>query len=285
MRPRQFMLTKDTKGLSHLLRLGVLLLCALAGPLRADPTYSFGVVPQFEAMRLASIWMPILDELEQRTGYRFEMAGSSDIPTFERSFRSGDFDFAYMNPYHAVVAMEEQGYAPIVRDGGRALFGVLVVAKDSPYHSPGDLAGQTIAFPAPNALGASLLMRADLTRRFGLEFAPLYAGTHSSAYLNVVLGRAAAAGGVMATLDSQPADVRAQLRILYETERVPPHPVVVHPRVPDAVREAVSRAFLDMGQTDEGRALLAEVPFRQIATANAVEYHPLRDMQLERFVQ
>ncbi len=99
-----------------------------------------------------------------------------------------------------LVAAEAQGYTPIVRDGGRELFGVLVVAKDSDIETVEDLEGRSIAYPSPNALGASLLMRADLDRNFGLNYEAHYVSTHSSAYLNVVLGQMDAAGGVMAVV-------------------------------------------------------------------------------------
>lgn len=258
---------------------------ALLPPARAQEGYSFGVVPQFEAMRLASVWMPILGELERQTGYRFRLAGSPAIPAFEEGFSNGDFDFAYMNPYHAVMAATAQGYVPIIRDGGRELFGVLAVAKDGPITQVADLDGQAVAFPAPNALGASLMMRADLTNRFGIAFEPVYASTHSSAYLNVILGRTAAAGGVMGTFNNQPDEIRNALSIIYETDRVAPHPVVVHPRLPDEVRDAVQAAFLAMGDTEDGRAMLAGIPIREVRIATADDYRPLLDMGLDRFVE
>lgn len=254
-----------------------------APPSAAPPTYSFGIVPQFEARRLAEIWEPILGELAKRTGHAFEITGSSDIPGFEKEFMEGRFDFAYMNPYHGLVAMQTQGYRPIIRDGGRRLFGVLVVKKDAPYRSVADLAGQAIAFPAPNALGAALLMRADLDRKFGLDYRASYVATHSSAYLNVYLGEAAAAGGVMATFNKTDPRLHAQLRVLYETTRVAPHPIMVHPHVPAEVAEAVQAALLDMAATEEGAALLAQVPFRQAVTAIEADYEPLRALDLESY--
>ncbi|MGR3369924.1 MAG: phosphate/phosphite/phosphonate ABC transporter substrate-binding protein [Sagittula sp.] len=256
----------------------------LCGPVVAEE-YSFGVVPQFEPLRLASTWIPILEELERRTGHRFVMSGTPDIPAFEDAFRRGAFDFAYMNPYHAVMAHDHQGYLPLLRDGGRQLFGILVVARDGGIDDPAQLAGKQVAFPAPNALGASLMIRSDLAQRFGIDCVPVYAATHSSAYLNVLLGRSAAAGGVMATFTAQPETVRNGLRIIHETQRVPPHPVVAHPRVSEEVREEVRRAFLDMAHDAGGQAALDRVPFREIVTATMEDYQPLRDMNLERFVE
>lgn len=272
-----------TYTIRTLLALCVALLAGLPRTAIATESYSFGVVPQFEARRLSEIWLPILAELERRTGYHFEMVGSPRIPEFESAFVQGGFDFAYMNPYHALVAGDRQGYRALVRDGGRQLFGVLVVAKDAPYKTVADLAGQTIAFPAPNALGAALLMRADLHRNFSLRYVASYVSTHSSAYLNVLLGEAEAAGGVMATLNRQDTYIRENLRVLYETTHLPPHPVMVHPRVSTEVADAVRRAFLDMAYTKEGAAMLAQVPIRELIGASQDEYEVLRDLHLEDY--
>lgn len=249
----------------------------------AQPVYKFGVVPQFEPRKLSAIWSPILVELERRTGFRLEMVGSARIPEFENEFENGRYDFAYMNPYHSLVAMRAQKYQPLVRDGGQQLFGILVVAKDGPIKKITDLNGKTVAFPSPNALGASLLIRADLDRLHKIRISPLWVQTHTSAYLNAALGKVAAAGGVMSTLAQQPEAVRNKLTIIYETRRMMPHPVMAHPRVPAADREKLRQAFLDLSATPEGAELLAKVPIKQVIAATEGEYRELAGWGLDDY--
>ncbi len=256
------------------------LLCSLA---YGQQVYRFGVVPQFEARKLADIWVPILERLEAETGLRFEMVGSPRIPEFEVSFTHGEFDFAYMNPYHSVVAADQQGYVPLIRDGGRELFGILVVHKDSPVEQVSDLKDARVAFPAPNALGASLLMRADLTDLHGIDFTPVYTSTHTSSYLNTVLGETDAAGGVMGTFKNVKPEIRQNLRIIYETRKMPPHPITAHPRVPLEVQEKVRQAFLAIGASEAGQALLARVPMLEPVSTNAEDFSVLRQWGLEKF--
>jgi len=274
------------RTLLHWLR-GLLSLILVLGipamPAQAETTYRFGVVPQFEPRKLSAIWVPILSELEKRTGFRLVMVGAARIPDFENEFENGRYDFAYMNPYHSVVAMKKQDYLPLVRDTGSELFGILVTAKDGPIKRVTDLAGKVVAFPAPNALGASLLMRADLDRSHKIKIQPLWAQTHTSAYLNAALGKAAAAGGVMATFEQQPPAVRDKLRILYETQRMATHPVMAHPRVPATDRDKLRQAFLDLGATPDGQALLAKVPIRQIGPAAPDDYRDLARLKLEDY--
>jgi len=255
----------------------------LAYPVQAGDVYTLGVVPQFEPRKLVGIWQPILDELQKRTGVEIRLQGSKDIPEFEAKLAHGEFDFAYMNPYHALTAARDQGYLPLVRDGGRALYGILVVRKDAPIKDVKQLDGAEIAFPAPNALGASLLMRAQLTRDQGIQFTPKYVQTHSSVYLNVVLGQAAAGGGVMGTFNQQPSEVREQLRTLYVTRDMPPHPFGAHPRVPDTVRIEVTKALIELSLTPRGKDLLAGVPFDRLIKTSYAEYQIMESWGLEDF--
>jgi phosphonate transport system substrate-binding protein len=260
-------------------------LCFASPPIRPAEKviYSFGVVPQFEQRKLFRIWRPILDELEQRTGLTFKLVGSSKIPEFERKFLEGIYDFAYMNPYHLLLAHDAQGYLPLIRDGDRKLTGILVVSKENPIQSVKELAGKTVAFPSANALGASLLMRAELAKFQGVAVIPTYVQTHSSVYLHVALGLIPAGGGVASTLRSQKPEIRHKLRVLYETQAVNPHPISAHPRIPDAHREKVRQALLEMAQTKDGTILLSRIPMRRAIAANLEDYTPLRSWGLEEF--
>lgn len=245
--------------------------------------YTVGVVPQFNARTLQSIWTPILQELERRTGHSFELRGSQNISAFEKQFMNGEFDFAYMNPYHFVKASKHQGYLPLVRDTGKRLRGILVVRKDAEINDVAQLQDKAIAFPSPNALGASLMMRAILTEEFKLDFDPRYVKSHDSVYLNVVLGRTVAGGGVGRTLAGQPAEVRDQLRVLYTTPAVASHPFTAHPRVPTAVRDLVQDALIAMGEDESERQMLAKIPIGIAGPALSEDYAPLQEMGLEAF--
>lgn len=246
-------------------------------------SYTFGVVPQFEARRLHTAWAPLLDALSRRTGHQFKMLGNASIPEFEAAYQRGEFDFIYSNPWHAVIANESQQYEPIVRDGARELTGILVVTEDSGITAVEQLDGEEIAFPSPNALGASLLMRADLARIFGITVTPVYVDTHSSVYLNVILGSTAAGGGVRRTLNEQPENVSSRLRVLYETRPMPPHPISVHPRVPPDVRQQVKEALLQLGAAEDTRQLFADIPMKQPVSTTTEEYKVLESWGLRDF--
>lgn len=245
--------------------------------------YSFGVVPQFEQRKLFQIWRPILSELERRTGFRFVLKGSSKIPAFEQRFMAGGFDFAYMNPYHLVIASSSQGYIPLIRDGGRSLHGILVVRKDSGIETVAQLAGKTISFPSPNALGASLLMRAELKGTFGIDFEPKYVQTHSSVYLHILKNLVDAGGGVTQTLELQKPSIKNNLKVLFETRGIATHPVAVHPRVPVEHQMRVRNALLDMAAGKRGKDLFRQVPIKQVVAASMSDYESITMWGLEKY--
>ena len=245
--------------------------------------YSIGVVPQFETRQIQAIWKPIILELEQLTGLKFDLQGSPDIPEFEKEFLSGKFDFAYMNPYHILMATSSQGYIPVLRDHSRQLQGVLVVRKDSGIQDVKKLDGKILVFPSPYALGASLLMRADLSDKFNIQIHPRYVKTHDSVYLNVVLGQASAGGGVIKSLNKQPPQIYDALKVIYKTREIAPHPFTVHPRVSKTDRQKVYEAFVAMSKSKTGKAKLARVPIKQLGPAQLTDYQALANMKLERF--
>lgn len=248
-----------------------------------EKVYTIGVVPQFEIRHIRKIWNPIIKEIERATGYNLKLIGSPTIPDFEREFNAGRFDFAYMNPYHMLLAEKTQGYIPLVRDNGRQLHGILVVREDSGITSVKELDGKKIAFPAPNALGASLLMRANLTNDYKIKFNPVYVKTHSSVYLNVVVKQASAGGGVQKTLKQQRKNIKGALRILHRTPKVSPHPLAGHPRVPKAVREKIKQAMLKLGENPIGKSLLSKIPMKKIGEASINDYYPLNKFKLDNF--
>lgn len=269
--------------------LGKALLCwltlamlAASGASRAAESYTFAVVPQFEQRKLFRIWKPVVDELAKRSGLELKLVATLSVPEFEQQLRDGSSDFVYANPYHILRESTHQGYIPLVRDA-EPLRGILVVRKDSPLRTLSDLQGKTLAMPSPNAVGASLLLRADLERLHHVRMAPLYVKTHSSVYLHVANSLADGGGGVEKTLEEQDQPVRDALRVLYTTRELPSHPVAAHPRVPKEARDKLRRALLDLAATPAGQALLAEVPMKRAVAADIGDYAPMRQWGLDAY--
>lgn len=261
---------------------------ALWLPLSASATetvYRIAIVPQFTTIEISKTWQPVLDKITELSGIKLELLAYPKIPAFEQGFKAGEADFVYMNPYHVVMAKSAQGYVPLVRDK-KLLNGILVVKKDSGITNLAQLNGQKIAFPAPNAFGASLWMRAQLTQTHGITFEESYVGSHQTVYRQVLTGDVQAGGGVQATFDKESTSLTEGLTILYRTPDVPSHPIGYHPRVAQDVAEKFRSALMTMAQDEAGQTLLKAIQITQpIATDYEQEFLPLKSLNLEAFVK
>ena len=249
----------------------------------AAETYSFSVVPQFNAVQLHTEWLPVINRISKETGIKLELVLAPTIPKFERTLLKGEPDFAFANPYHAVMAKRAQGYIPLLRDT-KPLTGILLVKRDSPYLTLQDLNGKDIGYPAPNSFGASLYMRALLSEN-KVNYQSQILNTHGNVFRNIVSGSIAAGGGVNNTFNDESPEMREQLRILYQTPAVASHPLIAHPRVPERVRKTISSAFFALQKDPAGAALLKEIRLPQpvLASYNA-DYLPLEKLNVEKFV-
>lgn len=248
------------------------------------PTYTFSVIPQFKPAQLQQEWGPVLERISRETGVRLKLEIAPSIAGFDSEITSGTPDFAFMNPYQTVKAVKARGYIPLLRDK-KPLNGILVASKDSGIMKIADLDGKVIGFPSPNAFGATIYLSASLTEKYPLKFTPRYLNNHNLVFKHVLLGNVAGGGSVNSALNDEPASTRGQLTVLYQTPDLAAHPIVAHPRVPEAVRKNVMHALQSMMQDSEGAAMLKEIRMPNLIEANfQQDYAPLEKLNFEKFL-
>ena len=251
--------------------------CAQAA--QATKPFSFAIVPQQSAATLARAWRPVLDVLSQRTGHPLKFATATDIPTFEQRLLEGEYDFAYMNPYHYTIMHDRSGYMALAHARDKRIKGIITVRKDASLNSLSDLAGLTLAFPAPASFAATVLPQAEL-RAQGIDFEPQYVSSHDSVYLAVSSGIYPAGGGVKRTLKSTAAAVSEQLRVLWVTKGYTPHAIAVHPRVPAEVVKAIQATLDTLHESDSGLAALSPLSLSGFQIAVDTDWDDVRALNL-----
>lgn len=242
------------------------------------------VVPQLTAVEMHSNWSPVVEALGA-AGIACELVIHPSIARFEPEFLRGQADLVFLNPYHMVMAHRAHGYVPLVHDA-KPLEGVLVVRQASPVTRIEQLQGQRLSFPAPNALAASLYIRAMLETEFKLKFETHYAMNHRNAVRQVLVEDSAAAGVVKTTLEMEPPEVQQALRVLYATPKLAPHPLAAHPRVTSTQRRRIVEVLQTMAQDPARKPLLKAVQMPDpVAADYPRDYAPLTRLGLDRFVQ
>ena len=264
-----------------------LLGCALltlffAGPTgAATPELVFGIVPQQSASSLARVWIPVMQEIAARSGFRIVFRTTPDIPSFEEALAKGTYDLAYMNPYHYVVFSKQAGYRAFAKEKGRRLTGIIVVPKDSPIKDIRELAGKKVAFPAPAAFAASMLTRAEFSRH-KIPIEVNYVSSHDSVYRGVARGVFAAGGGIQRTLEAMDTDVASGLRVLTKTPSYVPHAFAANRRVSPDVVEAIQKAMFSLSEDEAGQKLLKELSFKGVESATDAEWDEIRRLQFDQ---
>lgn len=242
-------------------------------------TFTFGIVPQQSASRLAKMWGPLLSELSAQTGATFQFQTTKDIPTFEACLTSGAYDIAYMNPMHYAIFSEEAGYQAIVHQFEVRLKGVIVARADSEFSDVASLDGQTLAFPSPGAFGASILNRSLLTEE-GIAFEPSYVNSHDSVYRAVAAGILAAGGGVKRTLNSLDPEIRDQLTVIRETDGYTPHAIAVLDQGDTGLASDVQQALMDLASANP--ALIEGIGMRGFEMAYDANWDDVRALEMTR---
>ncbi|MDH3254398.1 MAG: phosphate/phosphite/phosphonate ABC transporter substrate-binding protein [Acidobacteriota bacterium] len=257
----------------------VVLVASPAAPQDEVPQLSFGVVPQQAAAELARGWTPLLEYVGLKCACRLRFETAPDIPTFEARLAAGEYDLAYMNPYHYTVFHRAPGYEAFAKQAGKKIQGIIVVAKDAPYSSVEELAGMTVAFPAPAAFAATVLPKASF-RKMGFEVTSTYVSSHDSVYLSVARGLFPAGGGIMRTFNTAPQDVRDLLRILWRTAEYTPHAFAAKPTVAADLLAEIQKSLTSMAESPEGAEILAALGIQALEAAEDSDWDDVRALDI-----
>jgi len=259
----------------------LLLICTVLFPITLfAQTYTFGLVPQQSASKLAKIWTPIFTYLGEQTGDTYLFSTAKDIPTFEQRVSDGQYDFAYMNPYHFTVFSQQPGYEAFLKQKNKRIQGIFVSNKHSNISRLEDLNNQTIAFPSPAAFAASIILQAQLNKQ-GINFTPVYVSSHDSVYLNVQAKNFPAGGGIKRTLNNTAPTTKEDIKILWESPKYTPHAFAAHPRVEPSAVSKLQQAFLDMQHTEQGKTLLKAINIPEFEQAQSEDWDDVRALNIQ----
>jgi phosphonate transport system substrate-binding protein len=243
-------------------------------------TYTFGIVPQQSATKLARNWIPIIKHLEKETGLKIKFATAPNIPEFEKRLNEGLYDIAYMNPYHYTVFSKTPGYRAFAKQSEKKIKGIIVVRSDSNIQGVKELDGREIAFPAPAAFAATLLVQAHLKRN-NINFSAKYVSSHDSVYRTVSQSLVPAGGGIVRTLEAMDPLIRENLKILWISDGFTPHAFAYHPRIPESQVRSITNALLMLNAKDNS-PLLQSINFRGIETASDDDWNDVRALSIEK---
>ncbi|MEO7482107.1 MAG: phosphate/phosphite/phosphonate ABC transporter substrate-binding protein [Sulfuriferula sp.] len=256
-----------------------LFLVSSAGPVWAGEVYSFGVLNQQSPAATASLWNPILQYLQSKTGLAFKLRMGTTVQETDAMTSRGEFDFLYSN-HNFDPRYAQAHYIPLAQWGGHPLVGQIVVNADSPIKTLAGLEGKTVAFPSRDAFVAYQVTVPALKQAHVTVNQVFGANQRGTAVL-LQTGRADAASLNKLFSDQFQADNKTRFRVLYESAPWPNIPVQAHLRVPKRDAEAVQQALVNMATDAEGRDLLKTLGIPGFLTVKDADYDATRRLYQE----
>ena len=216
------------------------------------------------------------------------------------ALRRGRVDIPSETPFLA-LELQEEGVVDILmrewKKGVPEYHSVIVARKDGPVQSLADLAGRRITFEDAGSTSGYLLPRAALedaglaleeianpdkpvpAGRVGYRFS----GSESKVVAAVADGTAEA--GAYSNLDwndeeSTPPEVKAKLRILYETRPVIRSTLMVRRSIPAEIKERLADVLAHMHESEEGRSAMKK--YSKVAKYDRIEGDALRGLEEAR---
>lgn len=248
---------------------------------KSDRVYTFGIVPQQSSSVLARKWGPVIQRIGQQSGIDVVFRTAPSIPAFEQNLAAGNYDLAYMNPYHYTVFSESPGYRAMAKAKDRKIRGILVAHKDRAIKSIEELDGETLTFPSPAAFAASILPRAELSAR-GINFTPKYVNSHESVYQSVALQLFPAGGGIKRTFNTSKESVRSELKILWQTSGYTPHAIAANKDLNDELVERITNALVRLSEDADGELMLKSLGIKGFEKASDSDWDDVRALNISQ---
>ncbi|OQX20755.1 MAG: phosphonate ABC transporter substrate-binding protein [Desulfobulbaceae bacterium A2] len=252
-------------------------------------TYHFAVHPLHNPTKLIQDYQPLLDYLNaELNGARLSLEASRDYANFEEKYQDRKPEFLLPNPWQTLQAMKA-GYSVIAMAGEPNDFkGIFIVRRDSDIREPFDLKGKAVSYPSPTALAACIMPQyflhthgVDINR----DIENCYVGSQESSIMNVSMQKTVAGATWPPPWRSfqkeYPAEA-AELKVLWETEPLINNSVMIRDDIPVAIRQQVQTLLVGLHESEQGKAILANMETARFIAATDQDYEVVR-VYVERF--
>jgi phosphonate transport system substrate-binding protein len=226
-----------------------------AARLRNPATLAFSYSPVEDPAIYENIFKPFTAYLARCTGKRVTYQRVQSNAAEIEAMRQGHLHVAGFATGPTTHAVNQAGAVPFaIKGNAQELLGyrlLLIVRKDSPFHTPTDLKGKRVAHVQPSSNSGNLAPRA-LFPGLGLtpdrDYKVLYSGKHDSSVAGVLSGEydgAAVASGVYKRMAARGQIRDADLRIVWQSELFPTTSFAYAHDLEPKLRDTIVRCFYE----------------------------------------
>ncbi len=254
---------------------------------RTHPELVFSIIPSENSSGVLDRYSPFMAYLSKALGVKVTLRVASDYAAVIESLRAGQVHFAHMGPaaYARAAIVTQNGVEPLVTmansQGAIGYYSVLYVRAADPAQTLADLRGRNLCLVDPNSASGNNVPRFAMSKlgidpeaHFGKV---VYSGSHENAVIGLAQGTCDAAfnwwntereSNLLRMVAKNMA--RAEdYRIIFRSDLIPGSPITMMRTAPEALRDAVRRAFVEAATADPEA-------FLRISDGAATSYVPVR---------
>ena len=226
-----------------------------------NDTFYFGFDVRASAKEDARQYLPFLDYLHHKTGYRFKLRFTPKDSDLATDIGNGRIHFAALGAVSYIRANRKYGAVTLVRgvnqQGKDRYRAVLVVKPTSEVHRVEDIKGHRFAFGARSSTQGHLIPQIIFQQKH-INIADLksyiFTGSHLNCLNSVLLSNADVCG--MQDVMGESAAEQGKVRIVHYSNWYPSSGIIVNKDVSITVRNKVKAALLAFRPTGEDAKLL-----------------------------
>lgn len=246
--------------------LAAVLLSLVTSLASAQAVFKITAIPDESPTELARKAAPLVKYLESKLGMKVEFTPVSDYAASVEALANKQIDLAWFGGLTFVLANSRSGgkMIPLVQREEDEKFRSVFITSDPAIKTLADLKGKTLSFGSASSTSGhvmprSFMLDAKINPDTDLKRVA-YSGAHDATIAAVAAGKVDAGAVNISVWDKFVLDKKvdtAKVRVFYTTPAYFDYNWTVHADMPVAMRERLTKAFLDLNKnTAEGKEIL-----------------------------
>ena len=232
----------------------------------SQQVFKITAIPDESPTELARKAQPLIKYLEAKLGMKVEYTPVSDYAASVEALANKQVDMAWFGGFTFVQANVRSGgkAVPLVQREEDEKFRSVFITTDPAIKTLADLKGKTLSFGSQSSTSGHLMPRSYL---LDAKIDPdkdlkrvAYSGAHDATIAAVAAGKVDAGALNISVWEKFVTDKKVdtdKVRVIYTTPPYFDYNWTVHADMPAALKEKISKAFLDLNKaTPEGKEIL-----------------------------
>ena len=249
------------------------------GTIVSSKVFIVGIHPYLNSKKMYNSYRPILDYLEsQLDGVFFRLETSANYAEYNIKLYRGDFHFSLPNPFQTYNALKKNYRVIAKMQPDRVFRGIFVARKDRHLQDVQQLKGESISFPAPTALAATMMPLYYLYEHgidVSKEIQKRFVGSQYSSILNAYSSHTIAGATWPPPWESwvkENPQKAKEMEVVWQTESLINNGFIVRNDLNSTLAQSVADTLVALSSTPKGEELLENAGFAGFEYATNLHY-------------